>query len=69
MQIEDENILSIEYKFVDQKPLLLKRRWLNMESSDGSVLKIQSAGNIRMMKITEKDNKTVNFQCLSETSV
>jgi hypothetical protein len=66
---EDESVPTIDYKFIDQKPLLLKRRWLHMEGNDGSILKIQSAGNLRMMKITERYNNTVNFQCFIETSV
>jgi|APGre2960657468_1045069.scaffolds.fasta_scaffold49910_2 hypothetical protein len=45
------------------------KKWIQMQGVNGEVLKIQSQGNQRLMRITRNDKDTEVFKCFIESSI
>jgi hypothetical protein len=47
----------------------VSKKWIQMQGVNGEVLKIQSQGNQRLMRITRNDKDEDVFKCFIESSI
>jgi hypothetical protein len=64
---EDSNIENFTY--LNQSSRKIQRAKIKLIGSNGSLLKIDSSGNLRNMQIKSKDKVVTDYQCFIESSI
>ena len=60
---KNESLLE-DFTFVESG-----KKWIQMQGMNGEILKIQSHGNHRLMRITRNDKEAEVFKCFIESSI
>ncbi len=67
--IADDHSNIENFTFLNQSSRKLQKAKIKLIGSNGSLLKIDSVGNVRNMEIKGKDKVVTDYQCFIESSI